>query len=132
MGPVARDTISGVPHTTATFGFEFKIFGWAQALAQSLGRREDAGFVLVFDNDGTVRLTMVPVKLDAWQKIREQVALAESYILYDPFDIPEYAFLEWKGVARDRMESVVGQTFDEDDLRGLQDDGFPLTWQVMF
>jgi hypothetical protein len=72
-----------MPHTTATFGFEFKIFTWAQGLVQQMSRRQDAGFVFAFELEGIVRLTIVPVHLGIWQELRSNEHPSESYILYD-------------------------------------------------
>ena len=59
---------------------------------------------------------MVPVQLDIWQELRKGEQTLESYILYDPFDVPEYAFLQWRSVERALMESVIGAKFDDADF----------------
>jgi hypothetical protein len=130
-----------MPHTTASFGFEFKIFTWAQALVQQMSRRQGAGFVLAFELEGIVRLTIVPVHLGTWQELRGNGHPSETYILYDPFLVPEYAYVQWRSIERPLMESVIGVKFDSADFvakgygighADAADQQYPVTWGVMF
>jgi hypothetical protein len=126
---------------TAAFGFEFKIFDWAQQLVERMTARADVGFVLRFSSDGIVRLTMIPTQARLWTRIRSRQPHSKSYVVYDPFDVPEYAYLYWKDINRAAMESLIAARFADADFlprigfarhRELPDHSYPPTWNVMF
>jgi hypothetical protein len=66
----------------------------------------------------------------------------QPYIFLDPFDAPEYTWLEWSNVRRSTMERLMGGPFVESDFvrmvgwRGAPaldpPNTFPETWGVMF
>jgi hypothetical protein len=128
-----------MPHMTAGFPFEDRIFTWAQGLVQRMAQRRDAGFILQFGADAVVRLTVMPTTAENWRKISESERDSESYILYDPFDFPEWAHLRWRGVKREMMESLIAAKFQEADFlpvkygdrqQQLPERSYPTNWSV--
>jgi hypothetical protein len=72
----------------------------------------------------------------ALQSVRDRSTAGDTpFLFYDPFDAPEYTWLEWQGIARPIMERLLGQAFVETDFFSLKDgrqQPYPETWGVMF
>lgn len=126
-----------MPHTTFSYPFEWKVHAWAQRL------RGGDGFVAVLGEGGDIIRTVEgddasPGGRCVSHALKEEATRGEArWISYDPFDAPEYAWLQWQGVPRATWERLLGERFVAGDLvgfgraRGLLDE-FPADWGVMF
>jgi hypothetical protein len=57
------------------------------------------------------------------------------HIFYDPFDPPEYRWLEWSGLPRATAEKLLGVAFEPRDFVHFstkESIDFPAAWDVMF
>ena len=125
-----------MPHTTAAFGFEWKV------LASLSGRDIPPSALFEPAPERPRAWVRTP---DGWQReyppeddlarLREGFALSgASYILHDPFDPPEYEWLEWHAVDRSSMERFIGAAFEGSEFRSAnrRTMAFPADWGVMF
>src|SRR5215210_2284097 len=103
-----------MPHTTAAYYFEGKVAEWAARLAYQMTGQHDSTFVMVFGSDDTVRVTLVPRRRGA-ELLKQERPLegAEPYLVYDPFEAPEYCWLSWQGISQEVMERLIGKKFEE-------------------
>lgn len=121
-----------MPHTTSNYPFEFRIFEWADALAKRLAG-DHKRFCLLLDEGGsTLRLVFDDAK--------SPDGAAAAWVLYDPFDHPEYAYMQWQNVSAATFERFLGSPFlpqefvpmGRDDRGSELGEGFPTSWSVMF
>lgn len=126
-----------MPRATVSYPFEWKIHGWALQL------RGGDGFVVVLGEDGAVVRVVEGDRVSFGNRcvsheIMDEVTRGQArWVFYDPFDAPEYAWLQWQGVPRATWERLLGASFAAEDLHGfgrsrgtLED--VPATWGVMF
>jgi hypothetical protein len=121
-----------MPHSTQEYAFEFRVLDLVGGLCIRLAG-EARRMLLCFDRDGA--LLKAAIGADAAPD-----AALDVWLLYDPFDAPEYTYVEWHGVSRQTMERLMGAAFVAADFeatgprrprrRTLQD--FPSDWGVMF
>ncbi len=106
-----------MPHSTHRYPFEAKVWRWAQSV------NGDQGFFALVGADGT--LTVLETRREA-----------SSWVFYDPFDFPVYAWLEWTNVSREILEKLLGAGFQSEDLKDFTGaknlDEIPESWGVMF
>lgn len=125
-----------MPRTTFAYGFEWKIHGWAQRL------RGGDGFVALLGENGDV-VRVVAAERTSGERCGSHAVMTEltggaaRWIFYDPFDAPEYAWLQWQGVPRATWERLLGERFAAEDLLGFGRargplGEFPADWGVMF
>jgi hypothetical protein len=124
-----------VPRSTYRFSFEFAVFGAA-------GR-------LCGETAGTILLGPCGEILDVLRDGPNRFAVCEqlkaqglSFVFYDPFDAPEYIWVDWHRVSRAAMEGFVGAAFTDADFELMRETWgvapldppgtFPETWGVMF
>jgi len=125
--------------STYKYPFEWKVFDWAMRFSDKM-TGENRGFFIEFGRGGdviavifsiTTRQSIAPQKNTLTEK-------ADAWLFYDPFDAPEYAYIEWKNITRETMERILGETFAEEDFMPIlyrsQEEckEWPSTWQVMF
>lgn len=126
-----------MPRTTFSYPFEWKVHGWAASF------RGGAGFVALLGEAGEV-FRVVEADRESFgnrcvsHEIMADVTRGEArWIFYDPFDAPEYAWLQWQGVPRATWERLLGEEFAAGDFQGFgraRDavEEFPTAWGVMF
>ncbi|MCA9636310.1 MAG: hypothetical protein KC420_09825 [Myxococcales bacterium] len=130
-----------MPRSTFAYWFEMKVLGLAGALAerfadQATGDDESQPWLFTFDDDGEPRC--VPLPASGWRQVAERVkADGRAYLLHDPFDAPEYQWLEWGGLDRQHVERLLGEPLAAKDLTPLRDPDagpieFPRDHGVMF
>jgi hypothetical protein len=124
-----------MPHSTSRYRFEWKVLDWASRLSTALTGHPHYPFLVLFTPDGQLRqihLGDAPERHDdaVWQRLR---AAAPAWLAYDPFEGPEYTYLQWQDVPKATFERLLGATFTTEDLTAA-DQGieFPATWGVMF
>jgi hypothetical protein len=126
-----------MPRTTVSYVFEWKIHAWAQRL------RGGDGFVALLGAAGDIVRVVEGDHASFGNRcvshaIMEDVTGGQArWIFYDPFDAPEYAWLQWKGVPRATWEELLGASFVAEDFQGfgrVHDavGEFPIAWGVMF
>ena len=124
-----------MPHSTVRYLFECRVHAWARQL------RDGDGFVAIPGEDGSLTVhggTLAwagKVLVEHSDKDR-LTCDAARWIFYDPFEWPEYAWLEWSNVPRPVLERLLGSPFVPADLADpLGTSGMteiPESWSVMF
>ncbi len=120
-----------MPHTTSRFPLERRVLKWAGELSQKMTGASMAFFAVI---DAAGAITSIHLGDEA----RRDETQA-SWVFFDPFDLPEYCYLEWRGVKQATMERLIGEAFTKEDfLPWLDSSGqgalksFPESWSVMF
>lgn len=132
-----------MPHMTVAYPFEWAVLGFAQGVSEHLSGGIHP-FLLTLTPDGAARHLTFSNRLPSWHDETEQLNKeGASFLFYDPFDWPEYCWLEWTRVPRATMERLVGHPFTDDafvktgpatdqapDLKPANT--YPESWGVMF
>ena len=140
----------GMPHTTFRYGFESRVLGAMGRLVQpwvSLTGNSPT-CLLIIDGDGSVTVKFSPRQVKSRESLDQKARLAETaaaYLFYDPFDVPEYEWLEWSNIDRGTMEALIGEQFVPGDFTPVryapgssagatseESTEYPRTWGVMF
>lgn len=134
-----------MPHATNAHLFENKMLAIALAICGQLsGGETGRAMLVVFDRAGFVDAVHFSNPLGDWNAFKQELASdGTAYLFYDPFDAPEYTWLEWRNLARDVAERLIGAHFESSDLMRTRSaaDGshggdargaFPEGWGVMF
>ncbi len=126
-----------MPHSTYQYLFEMRIGNWAASFVSKLngGNR---GFLLLLDADGAIRQVYTgdhPSHFD--HQLKETLTNQHSHwLFYDPFDAPEYTFIQWKSIEMSVFERFLKHTFEAADLCSSRSNGsldrVPSSWEVMF
>ena len=87
-----------MPTTTATYGFEYKIWAWATRFSQQHTGERHKTFCADIDASGNI--IGIVFGADDSRALCESSA---SWIFYDPFDAPEYSWLAWEKVSQKAM-----------------------------
>ena len=126
-----------MPRSTVQYPFEFQVLEWAASFSVGL-TGEHRGFLLVVDEVGEVRQFWSGEgkgHFDLALK-EELVAENERWLFYDPFDAPEYTFIEWQGLESALLERLIGKAFEARALVSARDgksiEHIPASWRVMF
>jgi len=122
---------ASMPHATAKFQFEYKVFSWATHFSTVMAG-DNRCFLMALDADGAVRQLLFgeneyDYDRQTWDSLRES---SPSWLFYHPFDGPVYTYMEWRNVQRETMERLIGQRFEDTDLDERAE--FPASWGVMF
>ncbi len=124
-----------VPHATNKYRFEWTILEWAWQLSDAFAGNAHYPFLVLLNASGVTERVVfgsAPTTHDEkeWVSLREG---ATAWIVYDPFEGPEYQYLSWDGLDQRTMERLIGSTFGQQDLTA---EGmtivFPRNWGVMF
>lgn len=120
-----------MPRSTVQYVFEHRLLAWAENF------RGGDGFLVVFGPQGEIAEIYTadatqPGRQLVSHELKERVALKHaSWLFFDPFDWPEYAWMEWKFVPRSTLEQLIGDfpalSSNTDDPQEL-----PESWHVMF
>ncbi len=127
-----------MPHMTAVYPFEFKIFENRYIM---VGRVGEGGCLIWFDGQGEP-VEMIFKSSESWHGIRKRLDNEDRpFFLFDPFDI-EFHWIGWHKLSQDRMERFLGIQFEAADfvkhpfmgdrMPDLDPPGFPTSWNVMF
>lgn len=126
-----------MPHSTIKYPFELRVFAWASGFSEAMTGHPSYSFLLLLKSDGAVSQLIFgdrPRHFDVDKK-EALISASPSWLFYDPFDFPEYGFLEWQNFNRSIMERVVRERFDDLDFIGFgTEDGqmeFPTSWTLM-
>jgi hypothetical protein len=127
-----------MPKSTCNYGFEFRILDWALRIDHTFGAR-GRSFVVFFDEAGAVLLvkfgTNASPETSAGPESRQP-----AWLFFDPFDAPEYIWMEWAGLQKSHVERLLGELFSPSDFdertnrngaAGVLSE-FPSSWRVMF
>ena len=134
-----------MPHSTQSYPFEGIVFAYVNELSMRLaGGDGTRGFVLRLDGQGSVRTATFEEPASGWAGLGSQLdSEGESFLLYDPFDPPEYACVRWSGVSQMTAERLLGtvlgpeafQRFEHASSRHglLPNPGtWPTGWSIVF
>jgi hypothetical protein len=122
-----------MPHSTVKYAFEHGLLGWAQDF------RQGAGFFVVFGPGGEIvevheaEPTSTGKRLVSHERKEQLTQAHSSWMYFDPFDWPEYAWLEWNEVPRATLEHLLGEQWVQalrSGKAGLRE--LPESWSVMF
>lgn len=104
-----------MPRATATHPFEFQLAAWASAFAERLTGSPERSFLLLLDAQAAVERALFLPQPEL-RRLKEQAAAeGRPWVFYDPFDLPEYTWLEWSGVGRAALERLVGEPLQVED-----------------
>ena len=129
-----------MPRTTACYSFEFTIWDWMRKSSPPCAGEHPT--LLAYVSGEQID------SLHAWRRGAFPASDGErlldetrSWLFYDPFDAPEYAWLSWNGIDRPAMEALIGsplaltpQGWSGNQARELEHPvtAFPAKWGVMF
>ena len=123
-----------MPRSTFNFPFEARVHAAVLAAGGDLADKvflrvaTDSSEVVVFRGD------------EAANERQRGGADGRAFIYYDGFDVPDYAFLEWKAISREKMEAWLGCRFTAADFRPyydkttfavIREGEFPADWSVI-
>ena len=122
-----------MPSSTVKYAFEHGLLAWAGQF------RGGDGFLAVFGPTGKIAEVYVAEATQSGKRLvshelKERITREHtSWMFFDPFDWPEYAWLEWHQVPRATLEQMLGEPW----LKALDAsvDGpkeLPESWSVMF
>ena len=122
-----------MPRSTVRYAFEHGLLAWAGQF------RGGDGFLAVFGPGGNVTEVYVAEAAQSGKRLvshelKERITREHtSWMFFDPFDWPEYAWLEWNQVPRATLELMLGEPW----LKALAASAegpkeLPETWSVMF
>ena len=124
-----------MPRATVAFPFEWTVVEAAHRQASAMGGTADGtAFLLLLDAGGDA----IGVKCgEAATTLAGELAEgAAPFVLFDPFDAPEYTWAEWRGLPRAVVERWLGRALHAPDFVSFRDGttlpAFPETWHVMF
>jgi hypothetical protein len=122
-----------MPRSTVKYAFEHGLLAWASSF------REGEGFFAVFGPTGQfVEVHMAHPTPSGKRLIpherKEQLAQVHpSWLYFDPFDWPEYAWLEWHAVPQATLEKLIGEPWVQAFREGKGEfPELPESWGVMF
>ena len=124
-----------MPRSTYNYRFEFAVF---DAAMHRCG--DTAGVILLGPRGEVLDILRDGANTSA---VREQLkAQGLSFVVYDPFDAPEYIWVDWHRVSRASMEGFVGAAFTDADFEPMYPGRdakppdppgeFPEMWGVLF
>ena len=126
-----------MPRSTVEHEFEEMVMKFASDFS-TLRSSEPEAFAIAFNDSGVPVVTKFASELPSGNEVTRvlmgEFSEHERVFFFDPFDWPEYAWVQWRGVCREMMERLTGQTFDESSLPRAKagDDAFPSTWSFMY
>jgi hypothetical protein len=122
-----------MPRSTVKYAFEHGLLAWATNF------RAGAGFLVLFGPEGELLeiheadAAQFGKRLVSHERKDRLTQAHPSWLYFDPFDWPEYAWLEWSQVPRATLEQLLGEPWVQ-ALRsgkgGLPE--LPESWSVMF
>lgn len=127
-----------MPHSTIEFAFEEQVFAFACDHSQRHSESMEP-FLLLVDDQGKVISTEFCSKEESTRHLSNREALlvdqerSHGSVFFDPFDWPEYAWLEWHEIDRAMMEQMIGRAFEESAFQSASGTtmAFPSRWSFM-
>ncbi len=124
-----------MPHATCKYQFEWKIFNWAKDFSSILTDHSHYAFFMVFTENGLTKKVIFGDRPETFDR-KELEALqqeASCWLFHDPFEGPEYTYIQWQKVDRRTMERITGANFEPNDfVSNDKSIEFPTSWGVMF
>jgi hypothetical protein len=125
-----------VPHSTIAFPFEGKVFEWLDGLCTRLRPGPPQTYLILLDDDGGVQSLSFERPAEHWAAEKDRLRTQDRpFVFFDPFDYPEYAWVEWHRVSRATMERLLGAPFEQQDFVSARDGTtreYPESWGVMY
>ncbi len=124
-----------MPQATCEYQFEWKIFNWAKHFSRILTGHYHYAFFIVFTGNGLTKKIVFGDHPEEFDR-KELEALQQeafSWLFHDPFEGPEYTYVQWQNVDRRTIERLMGAGFEPNDF--VSDDKtieFPTSRGVMF
>ncbi len=121
-----------MPRSTVSHAFEHGLLAWAMEF------RGGDGFLAVFGPTGQVAEVYVAEAAESGKRLvshelKERVTRERSsWMFFDPFDWPEYAWLEWSNVPRATLEQMLGPWRKAFGASAESPKELPESWSVMF
>jgi len=123
-----------MPRSTYTYFFEMRIL---MELTKKLGEK---AALCLFSKKGELQIIREKddehLHYPTWHHQKEDLKKnAISYLFYDPFDAPEYAYISWNNLSQKQMEALIHHQFSPQEFIGYQEQeriAFPASWGVMF
>jgi hypothetical protein len=125
-----------MPRSTVKHAFEHGLLGWASQF------RDGDGLLALFGPAGTITEVYVG-EADQYGKrlvsheLKDRITQQHSsWMFFDPFDWPEYAWLQWNQVPRATLRQMLGEHGEQwrkalgESAESFKD--LPETWGVMF
>lgn len=122
-----------MPRSTVQYAFERALLAWAQHF------RSGDGFLAVFDPAGNIAQVYEAEPAPSGRgliphELMERVTQAHaSWMFFDPFDWPEYAWLAWKAVPAATLKQLLDEHWANALSASANDPKeLPESWGVMF
>ena len=122
-----------MPRSTVQYAFEHGLLGWAQNF------RAGAGFLALFGPEGELLevheadTAQFGNRLVSHERKDRLTQSHPSWLYFDPFDWPEYAWLQWNQVPRATLKQLLGEHWGQALRLGKGDpQELPESWGVMF
>lgn len=107
-----------MPRSTIQHPFEYAIFAWA---GEAHGIQT---WFVPFDDSGRAGSVVFAPQPDELDRLK---SAHSRWFLYDPFDFPEYGWVQWQNVDRGSLERLFGKTWPPDQAPQV-----PPTWSFMY
>jgi len=125
-----------MPHATNDFPFEGRVFGWCEKFSKTMTGNPHRALLVAFDGRGDVAQAVF-AEGKSLQPEREEFLCSHSngWLIWQPFDAPEYYSVGWRNVSREAMERLIAERFPEEDFvseRTGEKIDFPEEWSVVF
>jgi hypothetical protein len=124
-----------MPRATCGYRFEWKILNWAKDFSRILTGHEHYAFFIALTEDGRTKKVIVGDQPETLDRKELEALQQESscWLFHDPFEGPEYTYVQWQNVDRRTMERLVGASFEPNDFLSKDESvEFPTSWGVMF
>jgi hypothetical protein len=123
-----------MPFSTCKYDFEVKVLKYTHGVCRALIGKL-VPFIMIFHKDGSIQRIHFDNVTELLDKVRGKET---GYLLFDPFDEPEYSYVEWNHINRLQMETLLEVAFEPGDFVARKHDevylqvSFPESWKVMF
>jgi hypothetical protein len=124
-----------MPHATCKYPFEWRIFDWAKQFSSILTGHAHYAFFMTFTEGGLTRKVIFGDQPEEFDRRGLEALQRESssWLFHDPFEGPEYTYIQWHNVDRRTLERIMGAEFEPDDFVSNEESiEFPTSWGVMF
>jgi len=121
-----------MPRSTAQYVFERWVLAWA------LNFRAEAGFLVLFGPEGELLevheadTAQFGNRLVSHERKDRLTQSHPSWLFFDPFDWPEYAWLQWNQVPRATLEQLIEPWAKLFRPEKGEPQKLPESWGVMF
>ena len=124
-----------MPHATCKYQFEWKIFNWVTDFSGILTGHCHYAFFMAFTENGLTQKVILGDQPETFDRkeLEELQQEVSSWLFHDPFEGPEYTYVQWQNVDRRTMERIIGTNFEPNDfVSNDKSIEFPTSWSVMF